>query len=746
MDGRAGAGYKAVALAGQSGVLFTPDPYVSRNRSMNRRYLLKRVGQAVFTVWAVVTITFGMVRLLPGDARDLLAVMSTTGGESASLPDEAAAETAPLWEQYLAFLGNVLQGDLGRSVFYSEDVTSILADAVPFTVFVISVALVLTFAIGIALGATIAYKEGTRLDIVVSSLATFLNSVPYYIAAVLLVYVLGYQLSIFPAQGKYPDTVTEPVLTNPDFVVGVLQHATLPIVSIVVTAFGFRALAMRGNSIQILGEEYVRVADLRGLSERRIALQYVGRNAVLPMYTELMIAIGAVLGGSVVIEEIFQYKGLGFFFFRAISARDYPLMMGAFIVIALAVVIGLFIADVTYGFIDPRANSTETQEGSSGSRASLRARLFAFVAALRRFKNNVRARISGETHESPAAKRRVRREPDKASDTIFQTTSDVDVSRSERYKRAVLEYVVAPGRIIWQDARARIGAAVLLLFVLVGTVGTWLVPAPRTNQAPRRLGVLENMNHPLGSTNTGYDLLSQVVHSTPNMLEMMLAGAVFATVLATTIGILAGYSRGTVDRVLMLLSDVALTIPGLPLVMLLAVIFEPTEPWKVGLLLTANAWGGTARQIRSQVLSTGRESYVEASGIMSLSLPAIMVKDILPNIAPFVFVRFVQLARQVIVSSVALYFLGVLPFTDVGTDNWGVMLQFGYQQGALYSLDFAHWLIIPIVPIVLLTYGLILFAQGTDRIFNPRVRARHVDPPEEREGAEQAAPAAPSDD
>jgi len=196
----------------------------------------------------------------------------------------------------------------------------------------------------------------------------------------------------------------------------------------------------------------------------------------------------------------------------------------------------------------------------------------------------------------------------------------------------------------------------------------------------------------------------------------------------------------------MLLSDVALTIPGLPLVMLLAVIFEPTEPWKVGLLLTANAWGGTARQIRSQVLSTGQEAYVEASGIMSLSLSAIMVKDILPNIAPFVFVRFVQLGRRVIVSSVALYFLGVLPFTDVGTDNWGVMLQFGYQQGALYSLDFAHWLIIPIVPIVLLTYGLILFAQGTDRIFNPRVRARHIEIDETSESDTTTATAATGDD
>jgi peptide/nickel transport system permease protein len=194
----------------------------------------------------------------------------------------------------------------------------------------------------------------------------------------------------------------------------------------------------------------------------------------------------------------------------------------------------------------------------------------------------------------------------------------------------------------------------------------------------------------------------------------------------------------------MLVADIVLTIPGLPLVMVLAIIFEPTEPWAVGLLLTVNAWGGTARQIRSQVLATGRESYVEASGIMSLSLPTIMGKDILPNIAPFVFVRFVQQAREVIIASVALYFLGVLPFTNV---NWGVMLNLAYKQGALYSFGTAHLIIVPIVPMVLLMYGLILFAQGTDRIFNPRVRARHAalaDPNEEREDA--PAVAAPGDD
>lgn len=713
---------------------------------MNRKYVAKRVGQAAFTVWAVVTITFGLSKMLPGDAEDLLrAQMVGSSGQTSlsTLKDAKDVEipSGPVWQQYIDYWIALAQGNLGTSIFNEEPVIDILARAVPWTLFYISVALILTFGIGIAIGAIIAYKEGSRLDMTVSTISTLLNSVPYYVSAVIFVYILGYQMSLFPTSGKAPSGVSAGL--HPDYVFGVLHHASLPILSIVVTAFGFRALAMRGNCIQILGEEYVRVADLRGLSDRRIALQYVGRNAVLPMYTTLMIAIGALLGGSVIIEVIFQFKGLGFFFFQSISARDFPLMMGSFLVISIAVALGLFIADLTYGFIDPRATTSDGANESSGSRASIRARLLGFVASLRRFKSNVRARLNGEDRgRSPAQVQRERREPD-VDESLFQTTSEVTNTRRERLAYAYKDYIVAPARIIWQDVRARVGLAIIMGYVFMGAVGPHLVAFPRTNQLPQNLMLFQDMSHPLGSQVVGMSITSLIVHATDDMIVMMLSGAVFATVVATAIGIFAGYSRGTMDRVLMQISDVALTIPGLPLVMVLAVIFQPTNPALVGLLLAANAWGGTARQIRSQVLATGREPYVEASGIMSLSLPHIMTKDILPNIAPFVFVRFVQLARRIIISSVALYFLGVLPMQPV---NWGVMLNRAYYNGGLYTLDRANWIMAPILAIVILIYGLILFAQGTDRIFNPRVRARHIEVESTEDESGPAPTAAVGDD
>jgi peptide/nickel transport system permease protein len=119
---------------------------------------------------------------------------------------------------------------------------------------------------------------------------------------------------------------------------------------------------MRGNSISVLGNDYLRVARMRGLSERRIATNYVAKNAILPMYTGLMISIGFMFGGSIILEEIFRYRGMGYYVFTSIGSRDYPLMMGGFITITVAVVISIFIADLTYGKLDPRVRRGDERE------------------------------------------------------------------------------------------------------------------------------------------------------------------------------------------------------------------------------------------------------------------------------------------------------------------------------------------------------------------------------------------------
>lgn len=318
--------------------------------------------------------------------------------------------------------------------------------------------------------------------------------------------------------------------------------------------------------------------------------------------------------------------------------------------------------------------------------------------------------------------------------SLFETTADVQRTRKERLRLLADEYVAAPLRILWKDWRARFGFLITALFVLVGTVGVDLVDRPYAGGADPTLGPFDSRytteifgipfwEYPLGTDSLGRGIFGQLVHATPAMLEMMFAGAVFSIVLSTFWGVLSGYKGGTIDQVMMAIADVVMTIPALPLVVVLAAILQPSEPWVIGVILVVNAWAGFARALRSEVLKLRQEPYVEASRTIGISSPAIITKDVLPNIMPLIVVNFVTTARNVIMASVGLYFLGLLPETGF---NWGVMMDNAYGQGGVYRVDLFHWFYPPMITIVILSLGLLLLGQGLDRIFNPRIRARHA--------------------
>lgn len=326
---------------------------------METRYLVERTAQAVVSLYAVVTLAFFLMHSLPGGPANYLRRKLEKVGLTQSEIEEMVEvymsfrPDEPLWQQYLDYMWALLHGDLGRSIWFHEPVAKILLEALPWTIFLSAVALFVTFTIGITLGAFMAYREGSLFDVSLTVYSIVFTSIPYYVLAVVLLYVLAYQLGWFPTGGRTaPGTVAG---LNLPFIVGVLEHAALPLLSMILP--GLVALGMRGNAIQVLGEDYIRVARLRGLTERRIATRYVARNAILPMYTSLMISLGTLFGGSILLETIFQYPGVGYYTFKAVQARDYPLMMGGFLIITVAVILGIYVADLTYGLVDPRASS-----------------------------------------------------------------------------------------------------------------------------------------------------------------------------------------------------------------------------------------------------------------------------------------------------------------------------------------------------------------------------------------------------
>jgi len=320
---------------------------------------------ALVTVWGVVSISFALVRLMPGGPADYIMAQFISVGGGAQNVDMSAVHarvqsyinvdpSEPLWQQYLEYVTSVLTGDFGVSIWYDTPVMEILGDALPWTVFVMGIATLVSFVLGIVAGALMAYLEGTSFDSVSSIGMILTNSTPYYIFAIILVLLLAYQFGLFPSNGRVGPDV-EPGTVS--WYLSVLHYAVLPVASMVITAVGGVALSMRGNSIQVLGEDYLRVAQLRGLGRQRIAVRYVARNAVLPLYTGMMIAVGNIFGGAIIVEVIFGYFGVGYYMYQAVLARDYPLLMGGFIVITIAVVIALLIADLTYSWLDPRAGA-----------------------------------------------------------------------------------------------------------------------------------------------------------------------------------------------------------------------------------------------------------------------------------------------------------------------------------------------------------------------------------------------------
>ncbi len=329
------------------------------------KWIYKRIILALLTIYFAMTFTFIVIKSMPGNPIQALAQQFVRqyymNYEEALALAMSVAPFVPkgsLLEQYFSYMMKFLRGDLGVSISVSTGtpVVDILADAIPWTVLVIATALIISFGLGTLIGMAMAYKHGSKLDSILLTVFSILRSVPEYIVAILLLSILGFQLGWFPVRGRYDYEALQLLREGHilPFIANVLWHATLPILAWVITHIGGWALGMRGSTISVLGEDYISYAKARGVPERRIITRYVGRNAILPLFTSFMLSLGFMFGGSIIIEYIFSYQGVGLILYQAIVSRDWFLMLGAFNIIIIAVVIGAFLADLLYGLLDPR--------------------------------------------------------------------------------------------------------------------------------------------------------------------------------------------------------------------------------------------------------------------------------------------------------------------------------------------------------------------------------------------------------
>ncbi|EWM17963.1 MULTISPECIES: ABC transporter permease [unclassified Kutzneria] len=319
-------------------------------------YLLRRIVFYVFTAWAAITINFFLPRLMPGDP-----VQALIAKEQGQLSTDAVHslyvlfgldKQQPLWQQYVDYWGQLLHGDLGLSfTFFPTPVSEVISSSLPWTLILVGVTTVCSFMLGTGLGVLAGWRRGSWVDLVLP-VTTFISSVPYFWFGLIMIELLAGPNSFFPSSGGYDPGVVPG--WDIDFIGSAVQHSLLPALTILISSMSGWILSMRNMMVTVSSEDYITVAHAKGLSDRRVMLSYAARNALLPNVSGFALSLGLIVGGTLLVEIVFSFPGVGFQLFQAVGAKDYPLMQGIFLIITLSVLAANFIADLAYLVLDPR--------------------------------------------------------------------------------------------------------------------------------------------------------------------------------------------------------------------------------------------------------------------------------------------------------------------------------------------------------------------------------------------------------
>jgi peptide/nickel transport system permease protein len=323
------------------------------------RYVLRKTVLFVITLWAALTLNFLLPRLMPGSPVDAAlgklasAGVPITNAERQAVEIQLGVPNANLISQYGDYLRNIATLRFGTSYsFPTQTVAQTIGTALPWTLILVGVTTIVAFAVGTLLGVYAGWRRGRLADSTVTLGSTFFGAFPPFWLGLLLLYLLAFKLGWFPIKGGYSDGSTPNWSFS--FAGDAIRHSVLPAVTLAVTTLSGWVIGMRNNMINTLGEDYVTFAEANGLRGRTVALLYAARNALLPNVTAFGLQLGAVVSGSVLVEGVFSYPGIGGLLFTSVTNHDFPLMQALFLVITLSMLVAIFIVDLLYVRLDPR--------------------------------------------------------------------------------------------------------------------------------------------------------------------------------------------------------------------------------------------------------------------------------------------------------------------------------------------------------------------------------------------------------
>lgn len=314
-----------------------------------RDYLIKRILQTVIIIFVVLTINFFLFRILPGDPVRIIARDPRIPPETRAAIERQFGLDKPLWTQYFIYLANTFQGNLGVSFVYRRPVAEIVGTRLLNTILLVGSSTVLAIIIGVLLGVVSAWKRGGKADVASLGFSLLTYSMPaFWLGMILVIAFRNY----FPFAGMItPGVETTDIFA---YLSDLLSHLILPSITLTLVLIGGNTLVMRSSLLDVLFEDYITTARAKGLSEGKILLKHAIPNAMLPMATTIAINLGLIVGGAIQTETVFSWPGVGRLIYDSLMMRDYPILQGSFLVIALSVILANLCADLVYGYIDPR--------------------------------------------------------------------------------------------------------------------------------------------------------------------------------------------------------------------------------------------------------------------------------------------------------------------------------------------------------------------------------------------------------
>src|SRR3954451_16550526 len=326
------------------------------------RFVLRRLGFFALTLWAALTLNFFIPRFMPGSPLDALRARTHNRLSPSALEQMLTSfgyKPHQNWlVQYVDYLGNMVTGRWGISIgaTLGAPVRTLVSQALPWTLGLVGIATVLAFLLGSLVGIVAGWKRGGKVDSILPPVFVVTSALPYFWVGLLLILVFSVWTDGFlPSDFNYDNTLL-PEWSLP-FAANVVQHAVLPASTIIITSVGGWVLTMRNNMITTLAEDYVRMGGAKGLSNRKIMIDYAARNAMLPNLSGFAMSLGFVISGAILVEYVFNYPGLGYLLYNAVQNTDYPLMQALFMLFTVAVLVALLICDFVIAWLDPRARS-----------------------------------------------------------------------------------------------------------------------------------------------------------------------------------------------------------------------------------------------------------------------------------------------------------------------------------------------------------------------------------------------------